>query len=67
MNKSTVTYWMWTELAERLSAERGIHRKSGDTVMESHEGRLVRRLTVPRSWVDKGYVVEAPVEQPTLF
>jgi hypothetical protein len=68
MFKSTKLHWIWTDHAEKVSKELGITRKAGDTVMErNNDGEYVKRQTVPLSWVEKGYVVEATEEQIELW
>lgn len=69
MFKSTKTHWEWTAVAEaeakRLNVE---SRKAGQTLMQRDmSGAWVKRLTVPQSWVNKGYVQEAAAEQINLF
>jgi hypothetical protein len=68
MHKSTKTHWEWTELAARLSAQTDNKRREGETLMErDRSGAWVKRVTVPQSWVNQGYVVEASAEQIDLF
>ena len=49
MNKVAKTHWVWTDLAESLHPD----RKAGTPVYEHY------RHYVPRSWHDKGYVIDA--------
>lgn len=69
MFKSTKTHWLWTAVAEAKWKQHNIEpRRSGQMLMERDTtGTWVKRITVPQSWVDKGYVQEAAVEQTTLF
>ena len=49
MFKAAKTEWVWTELTESLHPD----RKAGEPVYDHY------RKTVHRSWVEKGYVVDA--------
>lgn len=67
---STKTFWVWTKLAEDISIVHGHHplKKAGEVLTEINaEGYRVKRLSIPKQWVEKGYVQEAPAEQLTLF
>lgn len=49
MFKSAKTHWVWTPLSESLHPD----RRAGKQVYDHYKS------TVPRSWYDKGYVVDA--------
>jgi hypothetical protein len=49
MFKSAKTHWVWTPLTESLHPD----RKAGKPVFEPF------KKTIPRSWHEKGYVVDS--------
>lgn len=69
MFSSTETHWQWTAVAEAKWDKHHIEpRRAGQSLMiRDNSGEWVKRQTVPRSWVDKGYVQEADGEQLELF
>ncbi|CAM4099340.1 hypothetical protein L1N85_10790 [Paenibacillus alkaliterrae] len=69
MFKSTKIHWQWTAHTEQTWQRHNIEpRKAGQMLTELDErGYRVKRLTVPRSWVEKGLVQEAEEEQIDLL
>jgi hypothetical protein len=68
MNKTASPnhHWVWTEIGSKHWDEirQGQHEpRKADTPVYDHY-----RYTVPKSWVEQGYVREAPIEgQLSLF
>lgn len=69
MFKSTATHWQWTAHAEKTWNRHHVEpRKEGEMITHLDDrGYRVKRVTVPLSWVQKGYVQEADGEQLDLL
>lgn len=69
MFKSTQTHWQWTAVAEQTWKKHNIESRREGEMLTQLDGRgyRVKRITVPLSWVKKGYVQEAEGEQIDLL
>lgn len=69
VNKSTQTHWQWTAAAERKWQHHDTEsRRAGEMLTHLDDrGYRVKRVAIPLSWVQKGYVQEAEGEQIDLL